>query len=468
MPIVEAVYKDQFLEAKAKKNANEILELARRIFRDGEATGDDPVARFAMWKVARSLYLREKQVTDALATTESLGKFYEGYDYLREKLEVIREASGVDFDPRERVAFIETVLTYTAEASAADRHELATDAAVFTLQTFDGRLTSDHQKRLTDTKDQSSKAAQQYAEFRDAIERLSQIEEVTPEHENLSLVIGRYLVVARNDWEESVHYLAACNDPILVRAAEREVAANSQVAGDVATAIAWKEAGESVQDRRLRNAMFQRSLEHYDASLPTLEGLSKREAEMQRGEIAEILESETDFFDVDPISQTQPVGRMIGRRTWKSGKPRNSIAKVSGRKLQVGMGNRVDGIGAAAAGVELAEIGTLSIEGAASHEVMEVIDGYSKVGFVIDYHTPGGYTKRVYLGLGMRPAQRFSIEPEWGTHREPDFITDIGKQAKYEIEFKRWAPANWDGRCWFTLMIENAGRGRQVEAKLSW
>ena len=70
------------------------------------------------------------------------------------------------------------------------------------------------------------------------------------------------------------------------------------------------------------------------------------------------------------------------------------------------MGRRPDGIGEGAVGVELQSVESIQVSGSASHQAMISVDTYSKTGFVIDYHTPGGYTKRVFLGLGIGSRSR--------------------------------------------------------------
>jgi hypothetical protein len=132
------------------------------------------------------------------------------------------------------------------------------------------------------------------------------------------------------------------------------------------------------------------------------------------------------------------------------------------------MGARPDGLGEAQAGIELQGVEKLSIVGSASHDEMPSVDSYTKSGFVIDYHTPGGYAKRVFLGLGLDPGREFTDAPPWGTAKQPDITTDIGRNNSYEIDLTRWAPSTWDGRCWFTIYMQNGGTNRSLKATVSW
>ena len=87
---------------------------------------------------------------------------------------------------------------------------------------------------------------------------------------------------------------------------------------------------------------------------------------------------------------------------------------------------------------------------------------------MIDYHTPGGYAKRVFLGFGIDPGREFTTMPSWGSGGKPDTVTDIGKSSEYKIDLKQWAPVTWDRRCWVTLYMQNAGEGRSIEAQMKW
>jgi hypothetical protein len=147
---------------------------------------------------------------------------------------------------------------------------------------------------------------------------------------------------------------------------------------------------------------------------------------------------------------------------------RSDVADRKGNGFTIGMGARPDGRGEALAGIELQGVQKVSIDGSASHNAMVDVDAYSKTGFVIDYHTPGGYAKRVFLGCGLAPGRKFTSEPSWGTATAPDLITDIGRAKAYEIDLNRWAPSTWDGRSWLTIYMQNSGVNRSLYATVSW
>jgi hypothetical protein len=88
-------------------------------------------------------------------------------------------------------------------------------------------------------------------------------------------------------------------------------------------------------------------------------------------------------------------------------------------------------------------------------------------GFIIDYHTPYGYSKRVMLGIGMLDIKRWGNDvPGWGVPKKPHEFINIGQSSTYRLELKNYAPNNWDGKIWFTIGIQNAGKNGSIQAKL--
>ncbi len=93
-------------------------------------------------------------------------------------------------------------------------------------------------------------------------------------------------------------------------------------------------------------------------------------------------------------------------------------------------------------------------------------------GMMVDYHTAHGYAKRVALGLGLINPRRKSPRPTWGTGAAPaDFInlTDAiheGREAELTIDLSKWAPPDWDGRCWLSAGAENVLPSRRIRVKI--
>lgn len=93
-------------------------------------------------------------------------------------------------------------------------------------------------------------------------------------------------------------------------------------------------------------------------------------------------------------------------------------------------------------------------------------------GLMADYHTAGGYTKRVALGLGLLNPKRTINRPGWGTGTAPhDFVSlgdaiNEGGETTLTIDLARWAPDGWDGRVWLAAGAENVYPSRRIYAEV--
>jgi hypothetical protein len=111
-------------------------------------------------------------------------------------------------------------------------------------------------------------------------------------------------------------------------------------------------------------------------------------------------------------------------------------------------------------------------------------------GVVLDYHTPRGYSRRVWLHLpAMKPAH-----PELRCERRaPTWHMDLSRpsrilEANWEqrhadlppgsppgeepatrivgLDLRQWAPEGWDGRFWLGVGLQDAGSGRRLSATI--
>ena len=132
--------------------------------------------------------------------------------------------------------------------------------------------------------------------------------------------------------------------------------------------------------------------------------------------------------------------------------------------FDVGLGNSKWGYGFA--GVELKKTNVLVVDVAAPSSY-EHYDANAFAGFIIDYHTPEGYVKRVMFGIGMLDRSRWGNDvPGWGNPEKPQHFSNIGHASTYRLDLKQQAPSNWDGKIWFTVGIQNAGRNTSIQEQL--
>ena len=132
------------------------------------------------------------------------------------------------------------------------------------------------------------------------------------------------------------------------------------------------------------------------------------------------------------------------------------------------MGRSFSGHGEAGGGFEFQGVTTVLVKGASSSRARADIDAFTKTGFYIDYKTADGYTKRVFLSCGTATGMQFSDGPPWGARSTPNQVIDIGRRASYQFDLDRWAPKDWDGTCWFTAYMQNAGNDGKLVASIGW
>jgi hypothetical protein len=100
-------------------------------------------------------------------------------------------------------------------------------------------------------------------------------------------------------------------------------------------------------------------------------------------------------------------------------------------------------------------------------------------GVVVDYHTPRGYARRVWLHHAPtkpeRPTERCERRaPTWHMDlARPRRVLEVNWEQVHAdlppgqivgLDLARWAPADWDGRFWLGLGVQDVGSERTLSA----
>ncbi len=109
-------------------------------------------------------------------------------------------------------------------------------------------------------------------------------------------------------------------------------------------------------------------------------------------------------------------------------------------------------------------------------------DENSFAGLLVDYHTPKGYQKRVYLGLGAGSGERYDLraadwilndaalrlESRLGFRQEFVDVSEIlrNNQVQLDLELTRYAPSDWDGRFWLGVGVQNVPTNAGLAVRL--
>ncbi len=456
MALVRELYEDNYRNAKTTA---EKIELAKLMHRDGQETTDDSAGRFALWQVAHDIFTREGEYALALGIIDNLNAHYADIDSNSRKAKSLRGSASHVSDARIN-SFLDAVVSVVTACGQQDQFELAKSLAAFTTTEFESRAAKSRLTALEEIRSEIEARELLFHEYQTAIETLKTSEDDPDANQK----VGQYLCFVRGQWDQGLKYLALGSDSNVRSAAVRELATQSDEADAMAVADAWYGIAEDRSGSIGQANLHRHAFQWYKTAEPNSQGLDLKKIQLRLAELEKLVPNQTDD---SAIAGNSSSSKVLGYRVKTSTESRSDFADRKGNEFKLGMGARPDGRGEALAGIELTGVKHLKIVGSASQQMLD-IDPYSKTGFVIDYHTPGGYSKRIFLGLGLRPSRQFSDAPLWGAAKSPDLILDIGRSDAYEIDLTRWAPSTWDGQCWFTILMQNAGANRTLFSTVSW
>jgi hypothetical protein len=455
--LIRELYQDEYRKAKTSA---EKIELGKLMHREGQSTTDDPVGRFELWRIARDVLSREGEFALALAIVDNLEDHYTGVDSTNLKAETLLAASS-RVTPARTDDFVHAVESIVDQCQQDERFDLGVQLVNATKKEIRTRVTDEIRAQIDRIATELQFVQQSHDEYLLALETLAKVKDDPLANQQ----VGRYLAIVRRQWDQGLKHLALGSDPQTRAAAVTELTSQSDSSASLAIADAWYDVSQ-VADRTVE----QQNLQHhafawYQRAEDETTGLEQKKVRARIAELQRVLPA--DDLAADGETQVVPTA-LLGYRVKTSADSHSDFARRQANVFDIGMGARADGRGEAMGGVELQGIKQISVTGGASHRDMVIVDAASKSGFFIDYHTPGGYAKRVFLGLGLEPNREFNDSPPWGTEKSPDIITDLGRATAYQIDLTRWAPTTWDGRCWFTIYMQNAGANRSLNATITW
>ena len=404
----------------AAKTQSERIALAKSIFLEGRKIEADPAATFALSQIASDMLAIEGEFLITLGIIDYLASEYAGVDSTSLKADALARSISAVSAPQLPI-LVRSVANLSVECCREGEIETAKSLIARVENRLGNRIGRQMSETLGDIKSTISRFEQAEQQYRAALNTIEQ----EPGSAQKNYDIGRYLALYCRRWEQGIECLAKSSHETIRDAAMSEQSSRSSLQRGINVAEAW-----------------------FDA----------------------INELSTESHSDSPASGGDILMWMnlLSTEVSTSGRRRRDFANVNDREFEIGMGSGADGLGEAQVGFELKGVERIIVEGRGDLAVAH-IDHSSKCGFFIDYSTPAGFSKRVFLGLSLHPGRIFNESPPWGTRTtRPAVVTDIGRSARYQIDLKRWAPANWDGRCWFTVNMQNAGPNRTLTGKLTW
>lgn len=446
-------------EYRQTKSTAARVALAKRVFLEGRRIENEPASTIALYQIAADMLAIEGEFSFALGIITHLSSEYKEIDTTSLKVKALMQAI-----PNVSSSQIPGLIRSTEQVCLACCRdgEVETARAVVSrvdqrLQTRNGRTARRGVNQLKELIARFERAAEQY---RSSLAIL----ELDPGSSYDNYQVGRYLAYYRRHWQEGLPYLAKGDQPGSRDAAAAELSSRTSLNPGINAAEAWFDVLAELEDPIAKESIRAHTLELFRDAKKMAKGL---ESTIISSRIEQLSAVDQDG-PAKSERETLMWMNLLSTRANTSDRRHRCFASVNDREFELGMGTRVDGLGEAQVGFELKGVERLVIEGTGNLDIAN-IDRSSKCGFFVDYSTPAGFSKRVFLGLGLHPGRVFNESPPWGTQtNRPAVVTDIGRSLDREIALGRWAPANWDGRCWFTVYMQNAGPRRSIAGKLSW
>lgn len=437
-----------------------------------QQTLDDPVGQYALYDAARRIFVAEDDFQSAITNVRRIHATYSRLDHLRLIKEILDKASPSASRTNE---YAQATLQLANECLDAGKVDIGLEAVLRAKKSM--RRPSKQTVELIKRLHQELLDAQQL--FREYEEQALVLEQ-TPEAPDALSAVAKYRCLVENKWQLELPRMAAGSDPAYSNAAKFELGYQNGAANVLKLADAWfsvfEQADSSLEKRRLadRAKSFYVTARTGSSGIDVLK-IDQRVSQLQPfatpGLLANVIPgSAIGTYDpnlpVKPKTFSGPP-RQIQPRTYDHPNYAGDFATIRGRTIRVGMGGTPGGFGQAAAGVELENVGSIRVTGTASAPPAR-LNQKALTGFMIDFATSRGFSRRVCLCIEGDRHSITSTLPPWGAARRPDTTEDLGTQKEYVLDLHRWAPTDWNGRCWFSVVMRDAGENRTLTANLQW
>ncbi|WP_372896964.1 hypothetical protein [Stieleria sp.] len=471
MQTVRDLFQPEYLQAKQREQR---IAVADKMRETADETRNDPEGRFALYRVAREIYIGEGDFDSAFEMVDLLDQSFEAIDVMGLKRDVIESVAGRGVPTTE---FSDAAISVAEDCLHAGRLDDGI-AICKTLLEAVIRIPTPQLGRLKDVQQQLADAQTLFSDYQLGLTTL----ESNPDDADAQAAVGKYLCLVENRWADGLPRLAAGSDPLYREAAANELTLANADMTQLQVADGWFKIIDSSESSFEKRSLANHAKSFYQSARLKTAGLEVRKIDQRlivlnalgtpgplsaariRAEQREAV-ARAKLDAKNRALAAQP--KVIQTRTYDS-TASTDFARIRGNTIVVGMGNTSSGTGEAAAGIEFENVGTISVQGAPSHATMVSSSATSKIGFVIDYHTGSSYTKRVFLNFGTNTPNYFYPNPPWGTGKAPDDRDFLPVSPQYTLDLEKWAPGNWDGKCWFSVYMQNSGMNRMLTATVAW
>lgn len=467
--IVSELYKAKYENARTRADK---LAIASDMSTAARQTLDDPAGQYALYDAARRIFVAEDDFQSAIANVRRIHETYPRLDHLRLTKEILDKTSPSASRTNE---YAQATMRLANECLDAGKVDIGLESVLRAKKSL--RRPSKQTVELLKRLHQELLDAQQLF---NTYEQQALVIEQTPDDPDALSAVAKYLCLVEDKWHLELQRMAAGSDSFYANAAKVELAHQGGNAKTLKLADVWflvfEQAKSSLEKRRLadRAKSFYLTARTSSSGIDILK-IDQRVSQLQPfatpGALANVVPGSAigTFDPSEPVKTKAFSGppRQIQPRTYNHPNYPGDFATIRGRAIRVGMGSTPGGFGQAAAGVELENVGSIRVTGVASAPPARR-NPKSSIGFMIDFATSRGFSRRVFLSIEGDRHSITSTSPPWGAARRPDTTDDLGTQQEYVLDLHRWAPTDWNGRCWFTVVMRDAGENRTLSANLQW
>jgi hypothetical protein len=264
--VIKGIFKDEY--KLAAKEAEAKVKLAAEFLKNAAETTEDAPARYVLLREAYDLAARGGDVPLAFAAAEEMERTFL-INPLSVRVEILTLLGPAAVAREDHTLVAEIALDLIDEALLADNFE----AAEKLVQTADSAAAKAKSLPLLALVKQRGPEVQSLAKaherFREFVIRLKK----NAKDPQANLEAGKYLGLARGDWDRALPYLAQGSDKALKELAQQDLAKPQTLKqrieqGDRWWNLAEKEKGKARDQLRLRAAFW------YEQVLPEVSGIS--------------------------------------------------------------------------------------------------------------------------------------------------------------------------------------------------
>ncbi len=271
-------------EIAAAKTADQKLDLASKLSKQGHATADDSTVRYVLLRMAGEWTALAGELGKALDVVDQMREGFD-MDALGMKADLLAkaiEANRATGKGESHIgAMIGAAMTIVDEAVAADEFETASRAgrmaAAAARAVKEPQLIRDTAARLREVDRMKLK----YATVKKAIDALAD----NSDDADANLAVGQWQCFVKGDWARGLPLLRKGADEILAKLAEQDLTQPKEVADQSALADGWWALSESEQGQA-KTAVQTHAAHWYKKALPRLSSIDKLRAEKRLESLA--------------------------------------------------------------------------------------------------------------------------------------------------------------------------------------